>query len=215
MKGKIVLLMLVVLALSISLVAAAPEGGDTTVGTSGSGTTTEYTNVTIDGGDVTYVDVNSDVVTSKWAGFYGNLSGTLFLSDGTNNFYEWSLSTLTGGVVYAANTTVTDWTGTTIAPMDNAGAPSFVNGAYTDNFTNTFTGSEAFVSASLNEASTPYATTLGAGAFKTYALKSGSVGIWAGLVVENGTSFTGGEADYQILLPAQTSTQYSFYVELP
>ena len=215
--------MIAVLILSFSLVTAAPSGAAATEGTSTGGTSTTSTTVNIDGGNVTYVDVNSDVVTSRWAGFFGNVSGSLFLSDASaNNFYQWTIGSMTGAVVYAASGTVSDWAeGSSIVPLTNANAPSYVNGSYTDNFTQTFAASEAFTSSTYNIAGTPYATTYNssgvAGNLKTYALYSNtdSETIWAGKVVDDADGFDGTTVDYQILLPAQTGTTYSFYMELP
>lgn len=223
MKGKIIMLMLAIIVLSFSMVAAAPSGGDATAGTSETGTSTSTTTVNIDGGNVTYVDVNSDVVTSRWAGFFGNVSGSLFLSDASaNNFYQWSISSMTGAVVYAASGTVSDWAaGSSIVPLNNSNAPAYVNGVYTDNFTQTYAANEAFTSSTYNIAATPYATTYNssgvAGNLKTYALYSitDAETIWAGKVVDDADGFDGTTVDYQILLPAQTGTTYSFYMELP
>ncbi|MCK5107271.1 MAG: hypothetical protein KAQ83_00935, partial [Nanoarchaeota archaeon] len=71
------------------------------------------------------------------------------------------------------------------------------------------------------EASVPYVDTWqqgAGGALRTYALWStaDSAHIWAGLVDDDADSFkASGTVDYQILLPAQTTTTYSFYLELP
>lgn len=223
MKGKIIMLMMAIFVLTFSMVVAAPVGGDATAGASTTGTSTTTTTVDIDGGNVTYVDVNSDVITSRWAGFFGNVSGSLLLSDSSaNNFYQWTVSSMTGAVVYAANDTISDWTaGSNIVPLTNANAPSWIQGAATDNFTQTFAANEAFTSSTYNIAATPYTTTYNssgvAGNLKTYALYANTEGanIWAGKVVDDTDGFDGTSVDYQILLPAQTGTTYSFYMELP
>ena len=222
MKGKILILMMAVLVLSFSMVLAAPSGASTTTGASTTGTATSSTTVNADGGNVTYVDVSSNVITSRWAGFYGNVSGSLLLSDASShNFYQWSISSMTGAVVYAADAAVSDWTGTNIGALDNAHAPSWVNTSAADNFTQTFASTESFTSSSLNEANVPYATTFNssgvAGNLKTYALyaTTESATIWAGKVVDDADGFAGDTVDYQVLLPAQTGTTYNFYLELP
>lgn len=219
MKGKIIILMLAIIVLSLSMVAAAPSGGNVTVGASTGGTSTTSTTVSINGGNVTSVDVNSDVVTSRWAGFFGDVSGSLFLADSSaNNFYQWTIGSMTGAVVYATNASVTNWA--TLTPLTNADAPGYVNGVYSDNFTQTFADTESFVSGSYDIASTPYATTYNssgvAGDLKTYALYAdAATTVWAGKVVDDTDGFDGSAVDYQILLPAQTGTTYSFYMELP
>ena len=42
-------------------------------------------------GNVTQLDLSGKQVTSHWAGFYGNVSGSMTLEDSTGNvFYNWS-----------------------------------------------------------------------------------------------------------------------------
>ena len=217
------ILILAVIVLSFSMAMAAPTGASTSVGTSETGTATSATSVGVDGGNVTYVDVSSNVITSRWAGFYGNVSGSLLLADASShNFYQWTVGSMTGAVVYAASGAISDWGTGNIVPLDNANAPAYVNGAYTDNFTNTFSATETFTSsgyAGINNV--PYVTTFNstgvAGNLKTYALyaTSETAQVWAGKVVDDADGFNGNSADYQILLPAQTGTTYSFYLELP
>ena len=222
MKGKLAILMLAVLVLSFSLAVAAPSGASTTAGTSETGTATSSSSLNADGGNVTYVDVSSNVITSRWAGFYGNVSGNLLLADASaNNFYQWTVGSMDGAVVYAASGSVSDWSSTNIVPLTNANAPAWVQGAATDNFTNTFSATESFSSSSLTIASTPYVTTYNstgvAGNLKTYALyaTAETAHVWAGKVVDDANGFNGNSVDYQILLPAQTGTTYNFYLELP
>lgn len=220
------MLMIAVFALTLALVAAAPTGASTAAGASETGTSTSSTTVNIDGGNVTYVDVSSNVVTGRWAGFFGNVSANLILSDASaNNFYQWTIGSMDGAVVYAANASVSDWTTGNIGPLSNANAPAWVQGAVTDNFTQTFAATEAFTSSGYSGgseiAAVPYVTTYNssgvAGNLKTYALyaTAESANIWAGKVVDDADGFNGNSVDYQVLLPAQTGTTYSFYLELP
>lgn len=219
---RFLILALAVFVLSLAMASAAPGGANATAGASETGIGSSVTTVDAEGGNVTYVEIDSTVITSRWAGFYGNVSGSLLLGDATGNtYYQWTVSDMTGAVVYAANNSVTDWTGANIVPLTNSEAPEWVNGTNTDNFTGTFNANELFTSSSLSEAGTPYATTFNssgvAGDLKTYALYSSAdnVNIWAGKVVDDTDGFNGDSADYQILLPAQTGTTYSFYLELP
>ena len=222
MKKLIIIPVILMLAIvSVSMVTAAPGGAtNSTAGASSASTGTSSTDIDIEGGNVTFVNIVSNQATTNWAGFYGNVSGGLVLSDSSaNSFFEWTITSWTGAVVYATNNTVSDWGSPVV--LVNANTPSYVNGAGTDNFTNTFNGTESFTSqggSGFNILNTPYATTIGSGNFKTYALYSGATdnaNIWAGKVVDDGTSFKGDTVDYQILLPADTTTSYYFYMELP
>lgn len=222
MKTKLLLLAVAVFLLTFALASAAPGGASTSTGASETNAGTSVSTVNIEGGNVTYVDVNSDVVTGRWAGFFGNVSGSIILADTAgSNFYQWTVSNMTGAAVYAASASISDWSGANIVPLTESNTPAFLQTAATDNFNNTFAANEAFVSASLNEAATPYTTTYNssgvAGNLKTYALYStaDTADIWAGLAVNDADGFNAATVDYQILVPAQSSTSYSFYLELP
>ncbi|MGM5480849.1 MAG: hypothetical protein ACQESE_00395 [Nanobdellota archaeon] len=218
--GKIFVFAAVFL-MAVSLAFAAPGGASTTEGASEQATGTSSTTVDTEGGNVTYVDVSGTSITGRWAGFFGNISGNIMLGDSSDNqFFQWTVSDLTGAVVYAANTTVTDWTQANFDPASNAVMPSYVQGSLTDNFTNTFTASEEFSSSSLTVADVPFATTwnsTGVGNLKTYALQSiaDNALVFGGLAVDDTDGFNGNSVDYQILVPAETTTSYSFYLELP
>jgi hypothetical protein len=172
---------------------------------------------TLAGGNVSEVNVSGNQLTTRWGGFYGSISGGLALTDATaNKFYEWTVSSFTDAVVYAASAPVTSWT---LVAMNASTAPALVTAAGSDSYANTFTANEAFSSTSIGPiAGTPYVTTLGGGGLKTYALQTldESTKVWAGKAVNNAASFSGGVVDYQLLLPAAAAgTTYSFYLELP
>ena len=222
MIKKLIVPVILMLAL-VSFAVAAPGGAAPTAGETSAGTGTSSTSTNIEGGNVTYAGINSDQATGNWAGFFGNVSGGLILSDsGANSFFEWTITSWDDTVVYATNDSITDWTGGNIAPLTSDNVPSYIVGTGTDNFTNTFNANEAFTSASLTEASTPYVETWQNGAqgtLKTYGLQStaDNANIWAGVVDDDSTSFKSATAtvDYQILLPASGVTAYYFYMELP
>lgn len=226
MKAKLFFLSLIVVVLSFSMVlAASTTGADTTVGASESGSSSTVTTVDQDSGNLTYVEVTSETINTDWAGFFGNISGSFLLSDSSaNNYYQWTVTSMAGAVVYAANTSIADWTTGNVGPLLAANVPSWVNNNGLSGFNNTFTANETFSSAGYsggNEiASVPYVTTFNgsgvAGDLKTYALyaTSESATIWAGKVVDDASGFNGNTVDYQILLPAQSGTTYTFYTEL-
>ncbi|MFW5866121.1 MAG: hypothetical protein ACOCU6_03445, partial [Nanoarchaeota archaeon] len=69
-------------------------------------------------------------------------------------------------------------------------------------------------------ADTPYVSTwnsTGVGTLKTYALQSSvdDAILFAGKAIDGAEGFQGSALDYQILVPAQSTTTYSFYLELP
>ena len=220
MKKNILSVILVILILAFaSMVIADPTGGTATEGTQTSGvSSSSSTQVTTEGGNVTEVNVTTTGITTRWAGFFGTVTGNYELNDGTNNFYTWATITgsMTGAAVYAADSAgAITWA--SVAPATSTDMPAYLQTTASDNWTNTYNETpKAFVSSSLNVASTPYTTTSGGAGFESYSLKEGSTLIWAGLVQDDGASFDGATADYQILVPADSSTEtYNFYLELP
>ena len=222
MKKVTLTILVAIFAISLMNFALAdPVGGSVTTGASSSMAASAAGTVNLTGGNVTEVNVSGYSSTTRWGGFYGEISGGIRLADSSSNvFYEWTVSNVTNAVVYAANGTISSWA--SIAAATASDMPSYLQQAASDNFTNTFTASEAFTSPSLNVAGTSYALTWQNGAqgsLKTYALKDGSTLIWAGKAIADTTSFKGGSdtVDYQILAPASNSgnTLYYFYLELP
>ncbi len=221
MDKKTSLILLAMILTVVSLAFAAPVGGQVTAGSSSRGSESSSQTVDITGGNVTSVAVSGNALTSRWAGFYGTVSGSLTLTDASaHKFYEWTVSDMNGAVVYAANDTISDWSSLSAASVSNL--PSYLQTSATDNATNTmnFTGT-TFTSSSITVNNAPYVQTYNsteAGVFNTYALYSStdSAYIMAGKVIDDGNGFDGSTLDYQLLVPANGSTtQYNFYLELP
>jgi len=214
---------ILILILAVSLVQAVPGGANVTGGVSSGVSGTTSTTTDIESGNVTYVDIYSQQVTGKWAGFYGNVSGAIILGDSANNmFYSWTVSNFDGAVVYAVNDTISNWGSSNIVSANNSVVPTHIVGSYADNFTVTFNDTEDFNSSSINKADIPFAKTWQnntQGNLRTYALYglSENANIWAGLVDDDSTSFrgVGFTVDYQILVPTEALTTYNFYLELP
>ena len=61
----------------LSLVRAAPTGASVTVGTQERAPSPSPETVTTEGGNVTPVNLSAYQVTTKWAGFWGNVSGDI------------------------------------------------------------------------------------------------------------------------------------------
>jgi len=218
MNWKIVLTLVSILLFANFASAQAVTGGTTVAGGTQSWSGTSSTSVNILGGNITEVNVSGYSQTGRWAGFWGEVSGGLKLSDSTNSFYEWTVSDVTGAVVYAADAAVSNWG--SVAAAGTLDMPGYLTAGATDNFTNTFnTTGKTFTSTSLSVGSAPYTNTYSSGAagnLETYALKDGATLIWAGKALSNEASFNGGTVDYQLLVPANgTQETYNFYLELP
>lgn len=226
MKG---LFLSALMVLSIFAMAAVPvsAGPGTTTATEGSSTNpcpTNSTAVNTEGGKITEVDLAADSYTERWAGFYGNVTGTISLGSGSADLYQWTWSPADEGEVIAS----TDGSGITWA--------SLVNGAYSDVDTQwgfstgsdkaeyAFTCSDTFTIGDKTMTGAPAATTLGTSAYKTGIVKDNTtVTAKADLLFvvnidDDGTTFNGETHDFQMIVPTNSavgaSENYYFYVEL-
>ena len=224
-QQKMITMIVAVLLISLPIAMAAPTGGLLTILGSERGSNSASDNFSIQGGNVTEASVTGRVITDRWAGFYGNATGQLFVGDASGNtYFEWTTVDMTGGVVYAADGIMSDWSN--LRPAVDTDMPAYLQSAATDNYNATFLANEAFLSATLNVPATSYALTwqdsgvAGIGILRTYALHDDTDGnnIFAGKIIDDTDSFISGKTvDYQILVPAQTAvdTNYYFYLEMP
>ncbi|MFH1642047.1 MAG: hypothetical protein ABIC04_04055 [Nanoarchaeota archaeon] len=111
---KRIAIILLVAAILIPITLANPYGP-----TSIENVTTSRTNITGDpqalgaqAGNVTQLTINTTIVTKRWQGYYGNISGKVVLGDASGNtMFDWTggSSFSPVGEIYAANNTVVDW----------------------------------------------------------------------------------------------------------
>jgi len=224
-KRGTLFLFIIISLFTINMAASQPTGGNITLGFSERGVSSGSETAGIESGNLTAVNVTNIAITTRWAGFYGEVSGEIFLGDSSGNrFYEWTVSNVTGAVVFATNSTVSDWSNSNIVAANDSVLPSYLKTSATDNYNNTFNQSGTFTSLSITEANTNYTETFQngtRGSLKTYALHSTADDalIFAGVAQDNAESFktndtTSTKVDYQLLLPAQSATVYNFYLEL-
>jgi len=220
MKSILMILTLVsVFAASIGTVLAAVPGGAVVSNTADFG---EYPapspgTISVLSGNITQANVESNMSTYRWVGLIGNVTGNIELGDSGNNImYTW---TAAGKLVYASTGSSITWS--SLADATASDMPAYLTGAYSDNYTNTFTGAaENIGSGIFTTLTSDYAGTNGGTTWKTYSLTDGSNLVFAGKVVENNVSYRGTTVDYQMILPEdgtandQTATTYYLWVEL-
>ena len=210
--------------LVIGMAFAIQPVGNWTLGVSGHFTPGAVGNFTTAGGNVTNINLTSNISTTKWTGFWGNVSGGILLSPGAGqaNFYSWVWNTSNGGVIcgvpapYGFN-----WANvaTVTASAINT-AWSF--GVASDNATNTLTSTCNITIGGINVTGTA-ANTTGVGGFKTCAVYDGATatkGDFAFCVNINtsGNLFNGQKGNYELLAATNktigTTEVYSFWMEL-
>jgi len=210
---KFMLIFATLSILMLSNVFATETGGSITAGSVETGSNTASDNISISAGNITEVNVSGFAITSRWAGFYGNIAGGVTLADNSNHsFYNWSVNDVSGSAIYAANGSISDWS--SLSNATEADMPGYIKGTQVDSFNNTFNTSGTFNKPNGTNIDAFSVSTFGAG-LETFALKVGSTLVWAGEAQNDATGFNGKTVDYQLLVPAQTDSVYYFYMELP
>ena len=108
-----IVVLIALLTLSYEVFAAPQGAGQVIKGTpdrrSGAGldNATGGTIIQAQAGNVTSLIINSTRLTSRWQGYYGNITGTITLDDAFNNtLYNWQLAS-PQGEIYASNGSAT------------------------------------------------------------------------------------------------------------
>lgn len=184
-------------------------------------------NDTTEGGNITIANLNGSSLTDRWAGYFGNVSGDILLTDNASGtaayLYSWSWNSSFGGVVCASTNSFinrVNITGASGADIDIA----WGFGAVADSGANTFNGSNcslAFDSTYISNAS--YADTGPAGGFVTCAYKSTSTPaknqmFFCSNITYDGLLYNGGKGDFELIVPTAygigVTETYYFYVNL-
>ncbi len=182
--------------------------------------------VITEGGNVTDVNVTANASTEKWAGFYGNVTGSLLLSKNVGSaLYVWSWAPTAGGTVCVSTASAYTWGGLIAAVAANIDTAWSFTGTDADSAASTLTNP-------CNLYINPQGAVSGVGA---YTMNNAGSDTWetcavtdgAGTGQDNtafcvnitaGTAAPGTAALYQLMAPtpeaAGTDEQYYFYLEL-
>lgn len=175
--------------------------------------------VDTDAGNITYVDLDTNMSTNRWAGLLGNATGNIILGDNFDNFlFSWSAQ---GRNVYVAENHI-GWSN--LEENYSAAFATFYNGASDqDNFTKTFSGTGPLSSDMFTFGSNVQrATTLpGGSGWYTYALNDGKQNVFAGNIIAAGAAaYDGSSVQYQMIVPEYglggdtSATEYNLWLEL-
>lgn len=178
-----------------------------------------------EGGNITNGDLGSATLTEKWAAYWGNVSGSIQLWDGTNSVYTWSVSnsSVVGEVCASTNSAFAFSTATSGSGADVDTAWAFTT-TDTDSATNTLTG------AGCDLTFTGITTISGSDSvlhtdsnYETCVIDDGSTGAetnfaFCGVLNSTGLSFDGTPSQYELMVPttdtAGATETYYFYLEL-
>lgn len=215
-----------ILLLSLMLMAGATSAGVLVNTTIVNGTKETYANTagylynTSQGGYITEINITQlNTQTQKWQGFYGNVTGNIYLKGSAGlSMFNWTVN-LTNTYVYATTNT----TGNNYSGLKNA-TPSELDtlwgfGAVTDKINGTYVASAddpTFVGIPLTNT---YNATTVAG-FVDYVIQDVSASpakvnvLWAAKIYEDKTNFKGTTSDFELLVPSLASEVYYFYLEI-
>ena len=173
---------------------------------------------------MTEVNVSAIVSTGNWQGFFGNISGSLRLGDGSSVFYDWTDAEFSA--VYASPDNAVDWS--TVNGLSTTGEKEGKDTDYgfasadADSINQTMSGSGCAAGSEITGAAgvTPFNSTGGAGSWTTCLAEDGGglvsdtvLGtdiVWAGADAYNGQN-----VQYQLMVPVnETGQNYYFYLEI-
>lgn len=184
------------------------------------------------GGYISSMDLSATPQTCNWAGYFGEVTGTLTLEDVTGDMmYSWAAADI-GGEVYASTASSITWSdiaAENVSDVDTA--LDYMTANMSDSVTNTFTNSSNSATVdvgtvAIGDATTAATYTYVDGAaqstsFEEVILHDGTNVVWTAIICPNTEGFEDGVAthDYQMIVPEDGSgntipTTYYFYVEL-
>ncbi|MBD3209784.1 hypothetical protein GF318_00195, partial [Candidatus Micrarchaeota archaeon] len=183
-------------------------------------------NASTAGGNITGSNLSSVQLTERWAGFYGDVVGTIWLTGiaGSSYLYSWEWSAAEGGVVcLSTNGSLSDFSALGATGPDIDSAWMFSQNA-SDSGTNTFANTNCSLQLGpSNLTGASYADTGPAGGYITCALKTSSIPaksnlIFCSEIIDSGTAWDGSTVDYEVMVPTpigpgETETYY-FYANL-
>ena len=217
-----------ILLIAILLMAGTSSAASILTNTTlDNGTTETYANVVgyqsnqSQGGYITEIDITQrNTQTQNWQGFFGNITGNIYLKgSGGQSMFNWTVN-LTNTFVYAT----TNATGNNYTSLQNA-TPSILDtvwgfGSITDNINRTYLASSddpTFVGIPLTDT---YNATTAAG-FLDYVIQdvSGTPAmsntLWAAKIYEDKDNFKGTTSDFELLVPVSATPEiYYFYIEI-
>ncbi len=182
-----------------------------------------------EGGNVTNLNMATNLSTEKWAGYWGNITSNsrMYLSPGpalaSNVFYSWTWNASQGGKVCAIAANGFNWAAPAAVTVSNVDTVWGFNAADADSAANTLKNSCTITVANTSITSVGNAT--GVGGFTTCAIGDGTYSLgqkqhiaFCTAINSTGSLFNGQTGNYELLVAANatnTATEtYYFWVEL-
>lgn len=224
MMGRVLsIVTIVILSVALALFVQADTPGQTDVGQTGQFSGGPGTAVTAQGGNVTEVNVSADTSTSRWQGFYGNVSASLALGDGSTVFFNWSNAGVQA--IFASPDNSVDWLSITSRSLDAEKEAKDTLFSFdsqdADSINQTIQGSGCSAGSYLSGAGgvTPYNSSGLPGLWETCLGDDGATladtVLGTNVIAAGGDAFNGQEVQYQLMVPVPTTnTNYYLYLEI-
>ena len=192
-------------------------------------------------GNVTALNINSTRLTSRWQGYYGNVTGTITLDD-ANNFtlYNWQLASPRGEIYAVNHSTTPTWANVecfnftddsqnvTLAELESSiGAATSDLDGVNETFNLTYTGSFSAGTKSIVAGDEcPIASLFVSDAWSgvrfnetiLHQNQSGEMVVYVALLEQDKIGFSGSQLDFEMIVGDNgniaAATNYYFFVEL-
>jgi hypothetical protein len=182
-------------------------------------------------GNVTELSISATTISRFWAGYYGNISGTVVLANANNNsLYEWN-ATNPQGEIYASRNSSLQWVSVTCADdslilqeeidMNMGTSPERINVTFQyQSHPEFYVGSNPITQNTCRSTNLYDNTGFQTNSFFQVLLMEGSTAIYTTIISPETIGFDGNEYDFQMIVPEDGSnanvdtTTYYFYVEI-
>lgn len=216
-----VILLLALLLMAGTAGAAGFQNATTTNGSKETDTSIPgYPSNQSEGGYITNIEIwTANTQTQKWQGYYGNVSGNIYLNDSSeNSMYNWTVNLNNTSVYATTNSTLPDF-----AVLYNISSSvlttlwSFT--ASSDDISHTYVNITETRDFAGQTVVNPLSATTVKG-FRDYVIAGGTAAkgdvLWAGVINSAGVGFKDQDSDYELLVPADPTGAdiYYFYIEL-
>jgi hypothetical protein len=215
-----------ILLITLLLMAGMASAGEALVNTTLFNGTTEtyvptagYLSNTSQGGYITEINITQlNTQTQNWQGFYGNVTGNIYLKGSAgDSMFNWTVD-LTNSYVYATtNDTMNDYDNLVIADPTELDPLWNFSSTITDNIAGTYysTNDSTFVGNVLTGVSN--ATTVKG--FEDYVIQDVASApaknnvLWAATIYDAKPNFKGTDSNFELLVPSESDIYY-FYIEV-
>lgn len=214
-----------VLLLLMGFVYAAELNTSLSVGGTGQYTNTAQDSATVQGGNVTEMNLTSYATTIQWVGFYGNVSTSLRLGDGSAILFDFGSANPLA--VFASTGNNIDFT--SLNPLDSGAEKTAYDADFSFTISDSDSISNAFDSVAACDAGTlitnsysvtPNNSSSQPGAWDVCAAQDAGAGLddtlfGTNLISSGADAFNGEYVQYQLMLPVSGGNDvYYFYLEI-